>query len=152
MIWAVRTKRAWLECDVVYIITDAERNAFLNLHTNDAREAFISEFWDRRSPDPGAAENAFKEEHFRRIAYANEHFESSVPGWKTDRGRIYICETRILLTRIIRAADPCARFPEKLPDQRDFYPFEDWQYKYSEGIGNNIHVEFVKTPKSATIA
>jgi GWxTD domain-containing protein len=127
--------KTWLEYDVVYIITGAERNAFLTLHTNEEREAFISQFWDRRNPTPDAAENKFKQEHFRRIAYANEHFESSAPGWKTDRGRIYILwgEPDSVDTHY-PSGDPCARFPENCPAM-DFYPFEDWQYKYMKVSG-----------------
>ena len=82
--------KKWLDEDVVYIISPEERNAFIHLQTNEEREQFIEAFWQRRNPDPDSPENTFKEEHYRRIAYANEHFASGVPGWKTDRGRIYI--------------------------------------------------------------
>src|SRR6202163_2635040 len=80
----------WLDKDVAYIITDEERKAFKKLESDDEREAFIEEFWRRRDPDPDTDENEFKEEYYERIAYANEHFSSGIPGWKTDRGRIYI--------------------------------------------------------------
>ena len=82
--------RDWLDKDVTYIITDEERKAFKKLATDDERERFIEEFWRRRDPDPDTDENEFKEEYYERIAYANEHFTSGIPGWKTDRGRIYI--------------------------------------------------------------
>ena len=82
--------KKWLNEDVVYIISPEERSAFLHLQTNEEREQFIEAFWQRRNPDPDSAENTFKEEHYRRIAYANEHYSSGIPGWKTDRGRIYI--------------------------------------------------------------
>jgi len=82
--------RKWLEEDVVYIITDEERRAFKNLQTDEEREQFIEQFWLRRDPTPDTVENEYKEEHYRRIAYANERFASGIPGWKTDRGRIYI--------------------------------------------------------------
>jgi GWxTD domain-containing protein len=82
--------RKWLEEDVAYIITDEERQAFRKFQTNDEREQFIEQFWLRRDPTPGTIENEFKEEHYRRIAYANEHFAAGIPGWRTDRGRIYI--------------------------------------------------------------
>src|ERR1700726_2980336 len=82
--------KKWLDEDVVYIISPEERNAFIHLQTNEEREQFIEAFWQRRNPDPDSPENTFKEEHYRRIAYANEHFASGEPGWKTDRGRIYI--------------------------------------------------------------
>src|SRR2546423_10924975 len=82
--------RQWLTEDVTYIISPDERNAFLQLDTNEEREQFIEQFWLRRSSNPDLPENAFKEEQYRRIAYANEHFASGIPGWKTDRGRMYI--------------------------------------------------------------
>src|SRR5499425_3765948 len=82
--------RQWLTEDVTYIITPEERNAFLQLDTNEEREQFIEQFWLRRSSNPDLPDNDFKEEHYRRIAYANEHFASGIPGWRTDRGRIYI--------------------------------------------------------------
>src|SRR2546425_9905811 len=80
----------WLDEDVVYIIAPEERTAFLQLSTNEEREQFIEQFWLRRSSNPDLPDNDFKEEHYRRIAYANEHYASGVPGWKTDRGRMYI--------------------------------------------------------------
>ena len=82
--------KKWLNEDVIYIISPEERSAFLHLQTNEEREQFIEQFWQRRNPDPESAENTFKEEHYRRIAYTNEHYASGIPGWKTDRGRIYI--------------------------------------------------------------
>src|SRR5438445_9748730 len=80
----------WLEKDVAYIITDEERKAFKKLQTDDERERFIEEFWRRRDPDPDTDVNEYREEYYERIAYANEHYASGIPGWKTDRGRIYI--------------------------------------------------------------
>src|SRR5436190_19027112 len=82
--------RKWLNEDVSYIITDEERAVFKKLQTDEEREQFIEQFWLRRDPTPDSVENEFKEEHYRRIAYANEHYASGIPGWKTDRGRIYI--------------------------------------------------------------
>ena len=82
--------KQWLNEDVVYIISPEERTAFLQLSTSEEREQFIEQFWLRRSSNPDLPENDFKEEHYRRIAYANENFASGIPGWKTDRGRIYI--------------------------------------------------------------
>src|SRR5438034_7681785 len=82
--------RQWLTEDVTYIISPDERNAFLQLDTNEEREQFIEQFWLRRSSNPDLPENDFKEEHYRRIAYAKEHYASAIPGWKTDRGRMYI--------------------------------------------------------------
>ncbi len=82
--------KKWLNEDVVYIITDEERKSFHQLNTDEEREQFIEQFWLRRDPTPDTAENEYKEEHYRRIAYANDHYASGIPGWKTDRGRIYI--------------------------------------------------------------
>ena len=82
--------KTWLEQDVPYIITDEERRAFKALGNDEEREAFIEQFWLRRNPNPDSPENEFREEHYRRIAYANEHFAAGKPGWKTDRGHIYI--------------------------------------------------------------
>src|SRR5215467_10688820 len=82
--------RKWLNEDVAYIITDEERATFKRLQTDEEREQFIEQFWLRRDPTPDTVENEFKEEHYRRIQYANDHFASGIPGWKTDRGRIYI--------------------------------------------------------------
>src|SRR3954466_14876244 len=80
----------WLEKAGPYIITDEERKAFKKLETDEERERFIEEFWRRRDPDPDTDENEYREEYYERIAYGNEHFASGIPGWKTDRGRIYI--------------------------------------------------------------
>src|SRR5579872_1808528 len=77
--------KKWLNEDVTYIITDEERKAFKQLNTDEERQNFIEQFWLRRDPTPDTEENEFKEEHYRRIAYANERFASGIPGWKTDR-------------------------------------------------------------------
>jgi len=138
----------WKDEDVAYIISDEERAAFDRLQNDEEREQFVEQFWFRRDPTPDTEENEFKEEHYRRIAYANEHFASGVPGWKTDRGRLYIA----------RGA----------PDEKDehspggFYdrpasegggststfPFEVWRYRHLDGVGDNISVEFVDTSMS----
>ncbi len=82
--------KKWLDEDVRWIITDEERSAFKQLSNDEERDQFIEAFWQRRDPTPDTIENEFKEEHYRRIAYANEHFPAGIPGWKTDRGRMYI--------------------------------------------------------------
>src|ERR1700737_1203909 len=79
--------KQWLNEDVVYIISPEERKAFLQLETNEEREQFIEQFWLRRSANPDLPDNDFKEEHYRRIAYANEHYASGIPGCTTDPGR-----------------------------------------------------------------
>ncbi|MBV8904575.1 MAG: GWxTD domain-containing protein, partial [Acidobacteriia bacterium] len=82
--------KKWLNEDVVYIITDEEKQAFKRLKTDEERQQFVEQFWLRRDPTPDTEENEYKEEHYRRIAYANDHYASGIPGWKTDRGMIYI--------------------------------------------------------------
>ena len=123
--------RRWLNEDVAYIITEQERAAFKRLATDEEREHFIEQFWLRRDPTPGTVENEFKEEHYRRIAYANEHYASSIPGWKTDRGRIYI---------IYGPADEIESHPA---GGAVTHPSEQWRYRYIEGVGANVIIEFV---------
>lgn len=82
--------KLWLDEDVAYLITPEERRGFINLQSDQEREQFIEHFWLRRDPTPETDENEFMEEHYRRIAYANEHYAAHAPGWKSDRGRIYI--------------------------------------------------------------
>jgi GWxTD domain-containing protein len=82
-----KTYRKWLDEDVRWIITDEERSAFMQLSNDEERDQFIEAFWQRRDPTPDTEENEFKEEHYRRIAYANEHYAAGIPGWKSDRGR-----------------------------------------------------------------
>ena len=95
--------RRWLDEDVRWIITDEERDTFKRLSNDEERDNFIEQFWLRRDPTPDTIDNEYKEEHYRRIAYANEHFPAGIPGWKTDRGRIYIqigrasCRERVSL-------------------------------------------------------
>jgi GWxTD domain-containing protein len=135
--------KTWLNEDVVYIISPEERTAFLQLETNEEREQFIEQFWLRRSSNPDMPDNDFKEEHYRRIAYANEHFASGIPGWKTDRGRIYI---------IWGAPDEIESHPtggtydrpmEEGGGSTTTYPWERWRYRYLEGIQENVELEFV---------
>src|SRR5438874_5257221 len=135
--------KQWLNEDVVYIITPEERNAFLQLETNEEREQFIEQFWLRRSSNPDLPDNDFKEEHYRRIAYANEHYASGIPGWKTDRGRMYI---------MWGAPDEIDSHPtggtydrpmEEGGGSTSTYPWETWRWRYLEGIGENIILEFV---------
>ena len=98
--------KKWLNEDVVYIITPEERRSFLQLQTNEEREQFIEAFWQRRNPDPDSPENTFKEEHYRRIAYANEHFASGIPGWKTDRAKSTSCGDRRMKSTRTRPGEP----------------------------------------------
>lgn len=128
--WLSSAYWSWLNEDVLYIMAPEECMAFLDL-TNDAdRDRFIDQFWDRRNPDPGSHENAFEEEHYRRFAYANENFSTpTTPGWKSDRGRIYI------------EWGP----PDSIssPETRESPLI--WGYRYLEGLGENVNIEFVQT-------
>jgi GWxTD domain-containing protein len=135
--------KVWLDNDVPYIIDPAERETFLKLSTNEERETFIENFWLRRDPTPDTPENEFKEEHFRRIAYANEHFASGQPGWKTDRGRIYIIWGEPNDKDQHASGGSYNRTPEEGGGQTSTFPFEVWTYNYLEGLGNNIKLEFV---------
>jgi GWxTD domain-containing protein len=135
--------KKWLDEDVTYIITPEERSAFLRLQTNEEREQFIEQFWLRRNPDPESPENTFKEEHYRRIAYANEHFASGIPGWKTDRGRIYIMWGPADEVDSHPSGGSYERPADEGGGETSTFPFEDWRYRYLEGIGNNVEIEFV---------
>ena len=135
--------RKWLNEDVGYIITDEERAAFKRLQTDEEREQFIEQFWLRRDPTPDTVENEFKEEHYRRIAYANEHFASGIPGWKADRGRIYITFGPPDERDEHPSGGTYQRPPEEGGGETTTFPFEDWRYRYIEGIGNDVNIEFV---------
>ncbi len=135
--------RKWLNEDVVYIITDEEKTAFKRLATDEEREQFIEQFWLRRDPTPDTEENEFKEEHYRRIAYANDHYASGIPGWKTDRGRIYIMYGPADEIESHPSGGTYERPMEEGGGETSTYPFEQWRYRYLEGIGTNIVIEFV---------
>ncbi len=135
--------RKWLNEDVTYIITDEERAAFKRLQNDEEREQFIENFWLRRDPTPDTAENEFKEEHYRRIAYANERYASGIPGWKTDRGRIYITFGPPDEIESHPSGGTYERPPEEGGGTTSTYPFEQWRYRWIEGIGSDIIIEFV---------
>ena len=135
--------KKWLNEEVGYILTDEERSAFLRLSNNEEREQFIEQFWLRRDPTPDTVENEFKEEHYRRIAYANERFASGIPGWKTDRGRIYIIWGPADEIESHPSGGSYDRPPEEGGGSTSTYPFEKWRYRYLEGIGNDVILEFV---------
>jgi len=137
--------KSWLEQDVPYIISDEERKAFKNLSNDEEREAFIEQFWLRRNPNPDSPDNEFREEHYRRIQYANDHYAAGKPGWKTDRGHVYIS---------FGPPDSIESHPSGGSYQRPIdegggetatFPFEVWHYRYIEGVGDNIDLEFVDT-------
>ena len=135
----------WLNEDVIYIITPEERRSFLHLSTNEEREQFIEAFWQRRNPDPDSPENTFKEEHYRRIAYANEHFASGIPGWKTDRGKIYIMWGPPDEIDAHPTGGTWDRPMDQGGGETTTYAYEDWRYRYLEGqgLGENVELEFV---------
>ena len=135
--------KKWLDQDVSYIITDEEKRAFRKLATDEEREQFIEIFWRRRDPDPDTDENEYREEHYERIAYANQHFASGIPGWRTDRGRIYIM-----------FGPPHERETHPMGGMYDrpiyhgggsttTYPFEVWFYRHLPGVGSGVEIEFV---------
>ena len=135
--------RKWLSEDVVYIISDEERAAFKRFSTDEEKENFIEQFWLRRDPTPDTAENEFKEEHYRRIAYANERYASGIPGWKTDRGRIYITFGPPDENESHPSGGSYERPIEEGGGTTSTFPFEKWRYRYIEGIGSDIIIEFV---------
>jgi len=135
--------KQWLNEDVIYIISPEERNAFLQLDTNEEREQFIEQFWLRRSSNPDLPENDFKEEHYRRIAYTNEHYASGIPGWKTDRGRTYIMWGPADEVDSHPTGGTYDRPMEEGGGSTTTYAWEKWRYRYLEGIGENVELEFV---------
>jgi len=135
--------RKWLNEDVAYIITDEERQAFKRFQTDDEKQQFIEQFWLRRDPTPDSAENEYREEHYRRIAYANERYASGIPGWKTDRGRIYITFGPPAEIESHPSGGTYERPIEEGGGTTSTYPFEIWRYRYLEGLGNDIMIEFV---------
>ena len=137
--------KKWLDEDVRWIISDEEKAAFKTLSNDEERDAFIENFWMRRDPTPDTVENEFKEEHFRRIAYANEHYPAGVPGWRTDRGRIYIMYGKPDEIESHPSGGFYQRPSEEGGGSTSTYPFETWRYRYIDGIGQEIIIEFVDT-------
>jgi GWxTD domain-containing protein len=137
--------KKWLSEEVPYIITDDERAAFKKFTTDEEREQFVEQFWERRNPNPGSPENEFKEEYYRRIAYANEHYASGIPGWRTDRGRIYIMWGPPDENESHPSGGSYDRPVEEGGGETSTFPFEKWRYRYIEGIGTNVILEFVDT-------
>ncbi len=135
--------KRWFTEDVPYIITPAERKAFLMLTTNEEREAFIKIFWDSRDPDRDTEENEYREEYYQRIAYANENFASGIPGWKTDRGRIYIAWGKPDSVESHASGGAYDRPVYEGGGSTTTYPFETWFYRHLDGVGDGIEIEFV---------
>src|SRR6185295_7407745 len=139
--WQERPRRAgstpydkWVTEDVAYIIQDHERAEFRSLATDGDREHFIEQFWLRRDPTPGTAENEFKEEHYRRIAYANQNYGARAAGWKTDRGRIYITYGPADEIESHPSGGTYTRPASQGGGQVITRPFEQWRYRYIEGV------------------
>lgn len=137
------TYKKWLNEDVRYIISPEELSAFKQLSNDEERDQFIEQFWLRRDPTPDTPENEYKEEHYRRIAYANEHFAAGVQGWRTDRGRTYIMWGPPDQIESHPSGGSYERTIEEGGGETSTYPFEDWRYRYLEGIGTEVNLEFV---------
>jgi GWxTD domain-containing protein len=137
--------KKWLDEDVVWIISDEERAAFKQLSNDEERDQFIEAFWQRRDPTPDTEENEYKEEHYQRIAYANEHFAAGIPGWKSDRGRIYIMYGKADEVESHPSGGSYERPMEEGGGETSTFPFEQWRYRYLEGIGQEVIIEFVDT-------
>jgi len=137
--------RKWLDEDVRWIITDDERKGFMQLSNDEERDSFIEAFWQRRNPNPDSEDNEFKDEHYRRIEYANEHFAAGKPGWMTDRGRIYIVYGPADEVESHPSGGTYERPMDEGGGETSTYPFEQWRYRYIEGIGQEVIIEFVDT-------
>lgn len=135
--------KRWVNTDVAYIITDEEKRAFKALATNEERENFIANFWARRDPNPDTEQNEYREEYYERIAYANEHFASGIPGWKTDRGRIYITWGKPDSVEAHPMGGAYDRPSWEGGGNTSTYPFEIWFYRHLDNVGDGIEIEFV---------
>ncbi len=139
------TYKTWLNQEVAYIISDDERKAFMTLSNDEERDSFIEAFWQRRNPNPDSPENEFREEHYRRIQYANDHFAAGKPGWRTDRGHIYISFGKPDDIEGHPSGGNYQRPQDEGGGSTSTFPFEIWHYRYIEGIGENVNLEFVDT-------
>ncbi|MFN2500600.1 MAG: GWxTD domain-containing protein [Pyrinomonadaceae bacterium] len=135
--------KKWLTNDVAYIITEDEKKAFKALANDEERENFIEQFWRRRDPNPDTEENEYREEYYERIAYANEHFASGIPGWKTDRGRVYIAHGKPDSVESHPAGGSYDRPSYEGGGSTTTYPFEIWFYRHLDNIGDGLEIEFV---------
>ena len=135
--------KKWLDNDVAYIITNEERKAFKTLATDEERENFIENFWRRRDPNPDTEENEYREQYYERIAYANEHFTSGIPGWKTDRGRVYIAWGKPDSVEAHPSGGAYDRPSYEGGGSTTTYPFETWFYRHLDEVGDGLEIEFV---------
>jgi GWxTD domain-containing protein len=140
---SMKVYKKWMENDVAYIITDEEKKAFKALATDEERENFIENFWRRRDPNPDTEENEFREEYYERIAYANEHFASGIPGWRTDRGRIYITWGKPDSVESHASGGTYDRPSYEGGGSTTTYPFEIWFYRHLDNVGDGLEIEFV---------
>ncbi len=150
--------RNWLEQDVLYLASDEERAAYEKLTSDEEREFFIEQFWLKRDNHPNTPENEFRDEYFRRIAYANERFAPVVsmpasdqrkhqrpyPGWKTDRGRIYITWGPPDEIESHPIGGQYQRPPQEGGGVVNTPPFEIWRYRLSakEPGGDEVLLKF----------
>ena len=137
--------KKWVNEDVRWIITDQELETFKSLGNDEERDQFIEQFWLRRNPNPDSPDNEFREQHYARIAYANEHFAAGKPGWRTDRGHIWISYGKPDSVDSHPSGGSYERPMEEGGGNTSTFPFETWHYRYLEGVGDNIDVEFVDT-------
>ncbi|HZQ45249.1 MAG TPA: GWxTD domain-containing protein [Acidobacteriaceae bacterium] len=137
--------KTWLDQDVRWIITPEEEKAFKALSNDEERDQFIEQFWQRRNPNPDSPDNEFRDEHYARIAYANEHFAAGKPGWMTDRGHIYIAYGKPDSIDSHPSGGQYERPMDEGGGETSTFPFEVWHYRYIAGIGDNIDIEFVDT-------
>ena len=137
--------KKWVDEDVRWIITDQEMQAFKSLSNDEERDQFIENFWLRRNPNPDSPENEYREEHYARIAYANEHFAAGKPGWRTDRGHIYIAYGKPDSIDSHPSGGSYERPMDEGGGNTSTFPFEVWHYRYLDGIGDNVDIEFVDT-------
>ena len=135
--------KKWLENDVAYIITNEEKKAFKALTTDEERENFIENFWRRRDPNPDTEENEYREQYYERIAYANEHYASGIPGWKTDRGRVYIAWGKPDSVEAHPSGGSYDRPSYEGGGSTTTYPFETWFYRHLDNVGDGLEIEFV---------
>ncbi len=135
--------KKWINNDVAYIITKDEKKAFYALQTDEERENFIENFWRRRDPNPDTEENEYREEYYERIAYANEHYASGIPGWKTDRGRVYIAWGKPDSVESHPSGGAYDRPSYEGGGSTTTYPFEIWFYRHLDEVGDGLEIEFV---------
>jgi GWxTD domain-containing protein len=135
--------KKWINNDVPYIITGPEKKAFQALATDEERDNFIENFWRRRDPNPDTEENEFREEYYERIAYANEHFASGIPGWRTDRGRVYITWGKPDSVETHPSGGAYDRPSWEGGGSTTTYPFEVWFYRHLDNVGDGLEIEFV---------